>query len=76
MPDVADPEWPGPDQQTLRRDLDALLWHPRDEYDDEVHPESLRGRALSVMDETARIVATLPWWARLYLSVAAALRRH
>jgi hypothetical protein len=46
-------------------------FRPRDEWDADVHPESLRGQALTAMDVTAATVALiyasvarLPWYRR------------
>lgn len=47
------------------------LYRPRDEFDADVHPESVRGKALTAMDLTAgtvalvyATVARLPWYRR------------
>jgi hypothetical protein len=46
-------------------------FRPRDEFDVDVQPDTLRGKALALMDETAkaqsqikRAISALPWYRR------------
>lgn len=59
------------------------LFRPRDEFDADVHPESVRGKALALMDEVARAhaqfeaaLAAMPWYqrwpARAYVAIGMA----
>ena len=61
-------------------------FRPRDEFDVDVHPESLRGKALQLMDDVdeawgrvAAAIAALPWYRRLptraLMAAVLALRR-
>lgn len=70
----------------MRRELESDLFRPRDRFDVDVHPESMRGTALALMDAQASIirtikasVAALPWWkrypARLLMAAAWAWAR-
>lgn len=49
---MSKPEWPGPDRSKMARELAESIWRPRDASDADVHPESLRGKALALMDAT------------------------
>jgi hypothetical protein len=58
-------------ERRWRETFGTDLFRPRDEYDVDVHPESVRGRALALMDEAARVhvqfeavVAAMPWYQR------------
>jgi len=58
------------------------LFRPRDEWDADVHPESLRGKALALMDTMARTtaeldaaIAVLSWWRRWPIRVGLAVFR-
>ena len=67
--------WREEDDETFVRlisesNLDAAL-RPRDEFDVDVHPESLRGKVLEFYDAMDR----LPWWVRLGGRIMARLRR-
>lgn len=59
------------DERHYREMFGEDLFRPRDASDVDVHPESLRGQALALMDATAGViadldtaVAALPWHRR------------
>jgi hypothetical protein len=56
-------------------------FRPRDEFDVDVHPESVRGRALALMDKAAAAhaeiiaaVEAMPWYRRWPIRLYARLR--
>ena len=64
----------------FRETFGTDLFRPRDEFDADVHPESVRGKALALMDTTAgtvalvyAIVARMPWYRRWPARVLLAL---
>jgi len=64
-----------------RRAFGLDPFRPRDEYDVDVHPESVRGRALALMDRAAAAhaeilaaVAAMPWYRRWPIRLYGRLR--
>ena len=67
----------------FRETFGSDLFRPRDEFDVDVPPESVRGKALALMDEVARVhaqfeaaLAAMPWYqrwpARAYVAIGMA----
>jgi hypothetical protein len=63
--------WATGDDETFVRELSLnnieQSFRPRDEFDVDVHPESLRGKVLAYYDA----LAALPWWLRVLARVMA-----
>ena len=69
-------------EDLLRAGLGYDPFRPRDEYDVDIHPESLRGKALRFMDEAAEAerliraaIDAAPWYRRWPIRVYLRLRR-
>lgn len=50
--------------QRVQEDNLRALFRPRDKFDVDVDPETVRGRWLALEDEMSSIRAALPFWAR------------
>ena len=71
MSDPVYEAWQSGDDETFIRELSLnsieQAFRPRDEWDIDVHSESLRGKVLAMYDA----YAALPWWLRMLAKIAA-----